>query len=267
LKERLDSLLVKRGICETRSRAKALILAGKVLINDRVMDKAGTLVEEDALIRLKEELPYVSRGGLKLVRAIKEFSLDLQGKTVLDIGASTGGFTDCALQHGAEKVYALDVGYGQLAWKLRNDPRVINMERVNIRNLKEEELEETPDLATVDVAFISLGYVFPVLGRLNIKEVIALIKPQFEAGREEVGKRGVIKDPRVHGEVMKKVAEGALKEGYILKNLTYSPVKGPQGNIEYLGYFGKEDKPLNELEKPGVEGLVDSVVSKAHEIL
>ncbi|RQD76379.1 MAG: TlyA family RNA methyltransferase [Candidatus Syntrophonatronum acetioxidans] len=264
MKERLDFLLVKRGICETRSRAKALILAGKVLVKDRVMDKAGSLVEEDAPISIKEDLPYVSRGGLKLARALEEFSLDLEGKVVLDVGASTGGFTDCALRHGAKKVYALDVGYGQLAWELRKDPRVVNMERVNIRHLKEEELEETPDLATVDVAFISLGHVFPVLSRINAGEVIALIKPQFEAGREEVGKKGVVRDPRIHAKVIEKVVERGLAEGYLLKNLTHSPVKGPQGNIEYLVYFVKEGSTRDKGEVPGPKGLIESVVNKAH---
>lgn len=264
MKERLDTLLVKRGICKTRTRAKALILAGKVMVDDRVIDKAGQLVKEDSPLKVKEDQPYVSRGGLKLARAIEDFSLDLQGKTVLDVGASTGGFTDCALQHGARKVYALDVGYGQLAWKLRQDPRVINMERTNIRYLREEDLKDKPDLATVDVAFISLRHVFPVLYRLKIKELVALIKPQFEAGRDEVGKKGVIKDPQIHLKVLKRVVEEALDGGYALKNITYSPVKGPQGNIEYLGYFIMKDKPLLEVE--GKELLKETVREAHHKL-
>lgn len=264
MKERLDNILVKKGICDTRSRARSLILAGKVFVNGKMVDKAGYRFNEEVHITLKESLPYVSRGGLKLEKALREFNICLDNKTVLDAGASTGGFTDCALQHGAEKVYAVDVGYGQLAWDLRNNPKVINMERTNIRYLNPERIMDVPDLATVDVAFISLKHVFPVLHLLGVKEVIALIKPQFEAGREKVGKKGVVKDSSVHEEVITAVSHFAGENKYYLHNLTYSPIKGPEGNIEYLGYFLKGEK--SDIQN-NLEEYIRSVVTTAHQEL
>ncbi len=264
MKERLDNILVKKGFCETRSRARALILAGKVIVNGKMVDKAGSPVEEGADITLKESLPYVSRGGLKLEKALSKFNIRLDNKIVLDAGASTGGFTDCALQHGAKKVYAVDVGYGQLAWDLRNNPKVINMERTNIRYLTHDKIIDNPDLATVDVAFISLKHVFPVLHLLGVREVIALIKPQFEAGREKVGKKGVVRDSRVHEEVIAAVSHFAGEKEYYIHNLTYSPIKGPEGNMEYLGYFLKGE--ISDILK-NLEEYIRSVVAGAHQEL
>jgi len=264
MKERLDVLLVKKGLCETRSRARALILAGKVYVDGDIVDKVGFKVSEKADIILKEEIPYVSRGGLKLESALREFNLSFKGKIILDVGASTGGFTDCVLQHGATKVYALDVGYGQLAWELRNDFRVINLERTNIRYLELGKIDDIPDMATVDVAFISLKHIFPVLTKLGVNEIVALIKPQFEAGREKVGKKGVVREPFVHEEVLFNVSRLALGEGYYLIDLSYSPVKGPQGNIEYLGLFSKVQNTLEELSLPD---MVKKVVERAHKTL
>ncbi len=244
-KERLDVLLVKKGLAESRERAKTTIMAGLVLVDEKKIDKAGTMVKEDAVIRiLGNNNPYVSRGGLKLAKAIKEFGVSLQDKIAADIGASTGGFTDCMLQNGAVKVFAIDVGYGQLAWKLRTDERVVNMERTNIRNVHLEDLGQPIDFASIDVAFISLDKVLP-----NVKEllqpkgeVVALIKPQFEAGREKVGKKGVVKDPAVHEEVIIKVLHVADDLGLKALALTYSPVKGPEGNIEYLVWLTPDEK-------------------------
>lgn len=262
MKERLDQLLVKRGLCESRSRARALILAGKVTVGGRRVDKAGCQVPEEETITLKEGLPYVSRGGLKLEKAIKEFGLDVRGKVILDGGASTGGFTDCLLQQGAQTVYAVDVGYGQLAWDLRNDPRVINLERTNLRHLTREALGELPGMATLDLSFISLKLVIPPLKALGVREIVALVKPQFEAGREKVGKRGVVKDPYIHREVLEGLIKKAREEGYSLQGLTYSPVKGPEGNIEYLAYFRVQPGPGGGTV-PGGGSPVDKVVEKA----
>jgi len=260
-KIRLDSLLVERGFAPARERAKRLIMAGVVLVDNRKIDKAGTLVPADAKIRiLGEDIPYVSRGGLKLAKAVECFGLDLKGKTALDIGASTGGFTDCMLQNGAAKVYAIDVGYGQLAWKLRNDLRVVNMERTNIRNVTPDLISESADFASVDVAFISLTKVLPVLKELLSAdgEAVALIKPQFEAGREKVGKRGVVKDSAVHIEVVASIVSFVQDEGWRVKGLTFSPVKGPEGNIEYLLW----------LDRGGASAFapseINSVVEAAH---
>ncbi len=236
-KQRLDVLLVEKNLVASRERAKTTIMAGLVLVDGQKIDKAGTLVKEEAEIRvLGDSIGYVSRGGLKLAKAMKEFSLELTGKIVADIGASTGGFTDCSLQNGAVKVYAVDVGYGQLAWSLRTDARVINMERTNIRNVKPEDLDELLDFASIDVAFISLDKVLPAVKDLLLPEgeIVALIKPQFEAGKEKVGKKGVVREPKIHEEVIEKVVSFARSIGLIPRNLTYSPVKGPEGNIEYL---------------------------------
>ena len=236
-KQRLDVLLVEKNLVASRERAKTTIMAGLVLVDGQKIDKAGTLVKEEAELRvLGDSIGYVSRGGLKLAKAMKEFSLQLAGKIVADIGASTGGFTDCSLQNGAAKVYAVDVGYGQLAWSLRTDARVINMERTNIRNVKPEDLGELLDFASIDVAFISLDKVLPAVKGLLLPdgEIVALIKPQFEAGKDKVGKKGVVREPSIHEEVIKNVVSFARDIGLMARNLTYSPVKGPEGNIEYL---------------------------------
>ncbi len=262
-KVRLDALLVEKGYASSRERAKRRIMAGEVLVNGQKIDKAGANVKEDAKIRLLgHDLPYVSRGGLKLEKAIKEFGVTLTGKTAADIGASTGGFTDCMLQNGAVRVYAIDVGYGQLAWKLRTDDRVVNMERTNIRNVTPEDIGEPLDFASIDVAFISLKKVLPVAYTLLKAdgEVLALIKPQFEAGRENVGKKGVVRDPRIHEEVIDRVTIFARSLGFVPAALTYSPVKGPEGNIEYLIDLSK----VPETEDVVTEDKIREVVREAH---
>ena len=265
-KERLDILLVKRGLVQSRERAKTTIMAGQVLVDGKKIDKAGTMVKEEAEIRLLgNQLPYVSRGGLKLEKAIKEFGVTIAGKVTADIGASTGGFTDCMLQNGAVKVFAIDVGYGQLAWSLRQDERVINMERTNVRNVTPETLGQLVDLASIDVAFISLEKVMPaVSGMMQEKgEVVALIKPQFEAGKEKVGKKGVVIEPAIHLEVIFNVISFVRKMGLVCKALTYSPVKGPEGNIEYLVWLTKDQ----EQEDNVPDSLVEDVVRSAHTAL
>ena len=262
-KERLDILLVERGLAGSRERAKRMIMAGEVLVDGQKIDKAGTTVKAEAEIRLLgHDIPYVSRGGLKLEKAMKEFGVRLQDKAAADIGASTGGFTDCMLQNGAAKVYAIDVGYGQLAWKLRTDARVVNMERTNIRYVTPEDIGKPLDFASIDVAFISLDKVLPVAWQLlsEVGEVLALIKPQFEAGREHVGKKGVVRDPAVHEAVIHKVVLLARTLGFITRALTFSPVKGPEGNIEYLIWLSKD-----QAAEDGVpEDLVAETVKTAH---
>lgn len=241
-KERLDKILLVRGLSETREKARALIMAGQVVVADHVADKAGQMVRLDAEVRLKGEvLPFVSRGGLKLQKALDEFSLDVTGLIIMDVGASTGGFTDCLLQRGAEKVIAVDVGYGQLAWKLRNDPRVVNLEKSNIRYLEPDKLPLIPDMAVIDASFISLGKVLPNTVRLIRDEgcIIALIKPQFEVGRGEVGKGGVVRDAAKHQKVIFEVSELAETLGLVVKGMTESPILGPKGNREFLIYLSK----------------------------
>lgn len=236
-KERLDILLVEQGFFSSRERAKAEIMSGKVLVNMCKIDKAGSLVATDSQIQIiGNTLPYVSRGGLKLKKAIDTFNLDLQDRIVADIGASTGGFTDCSLQHGAAKVYAIDVGYGQLAWSLRCDSRVVNMERTNIKSLSCGDLPDLIDIATIDVAFISLEKILQNVQMLLKPQayIMALIKPQFEAGKELVGKKGVVRDAKVHEMVINKVIDYATSIGLHTIGLSFSPVKGPEGNIEYL---------------------------------
>ena len=262
-KERLDILLVQRGLIGSRERAKRVIMAGKVLVEGQKIDKAGTTVNTEAEIRLLGgDIPYVSRGGLKLAKALEVFGLKLQGKRAADIGASTGGFTDCMLQNGAAKVYAIDVGYGQLAWKLRTDERVVNMERTNIRNVTLADIGEPLDFASIDVAFISLEKVLPVaLGLLQEHgEITALIKPQFEAGREAVGKKGVVRDPQVHREVIHNVISFSRSQGLVIRALTYSPVKGPEGNIEYLVWLSKDNQAADTV----TEEMICSTVAAAH---
>ncbi len=265
-KERLDVLLVKRGLADTREKAKTTLMAGLVLVDGQKIEKAGTMVKEDVEIRiLGDALPYVSRGGLKLEKAMETFGISLEGKTAADIGASTGGFTDCALQRGAVKVFAIDVGYGQLAWKLRSDPRVVNMERTNIRYVRPEDIGELLDFASVDVAFISLTKVLEP-ARALLKDtglLVALIKPQFEAGRENVGKKGVVRDPEIHRSVIRSVVGYSRDIGFFPRGLTYSPIKGPEGNIEYLIFLAKENTEPDTV----TEASIDGVVAEAHATL
>lgn len=242
-KRRLDVYLVEEGLCSSRELAKSLIMEGKVFVNNQRSDKAGDTVTEKDKVELKgETLKYVSRGGLKLEKAMKAFPIKLEEKVCMDIGASTGGFTDCMLQNGAAKVFAVDVGYGQLAWKLRTDDRVVNMERTNIRFVTREQIETELDFVSVDVAFISLKLVLPVAYELmkDGAEIVALIKPQFEAGRENVGKKGVVRDINVHKDVVKNITAFAQSLGFTVKGLDFSPIRGPEGNIEYLMYAAKE---------------------------
>lgn len=261
-KERLDVLLVTRGIFTSRERAKAEIMAGKVLVDNVKIDKAGTMVNMLAEINLiGQRMPYVSRGGLKLEKAIKVFSLDFTDKVVLDIGASTGGFTDCSLQNGATKVYAVDVGYGQLAWSLVTDQRVINLERTNIKYLEREKLVDFVNIVTIDVAFISLEKVLPVVKQLLQGDyiIVALVKPQFEAGKEKVGKKGVVKDPAVHREVLDKVISTSKNLEYNICGVDYSPIKGPEGNIEYLLYLANEKILANTFDVPAIVALAHNL--------
>ena len=290
MKERLDVLLVKQGLAQSREKAKALIMAGDVFVDGQREDKAGTLFEETkARIEVRSAgLKYVSRGGLKLEKAMECFPICLDGKICMDIGASTGGFTDCMLQNGAKKVYSVDVGHGQLAWKLRNDERVVCMEKTNFRYVKPEDIPDRLDFASVDVSFISLTRILlPARNLLQpAGEMVCLIKPQFEAGREKVGKKGVVRDPYVHGEVIQKVMDFADLMGFLILGLTWSPVKGPEGNIEYLIHLRREEpegktvpaqehEALERLEellreqsgisrRPELQKLARAVVKEAH---
>jgi len=241
-KERLDKVLVDRGLAASRERARSLILAGQVMVGDHVVDKAGTQVGHDAAIRVRgEDLPYVSRGGVKLAHALEAFAIEVAGRTALDVGASTGGFTDCLLQRGAAKVYAVDVGYGQLAWKLREDPRVVCLERTNIRHLQPAALGELPDLAVIDASFISLDKVLPPTLALLAAgaELVALIKPQFEVGKGQVGKGGVVRDPGQHAAAIERVCAAAAALGCAVLGVTDSPLLGQKGNREFLLYLRK----------------------------
>lgn len=242
MKERLDILLVQKGLAPSREKAKAMIMEGNVFVDNNREDKAGTMFDENANIEVRgNTLKYVSRGGLKLEKAMTHFGITLDNKICMDIGASTGGFTDCMLQNGAKKVYAVDVGYGQFAWKLRQDERVVCMEKTNIRYVTPEHIDDALDFASVDVSFISLTKVLGPARALLVEdgEMVCLIKPQFEAGREKVGKKGVVRDKAVHEEVIVKVVDFALEIGFEILNLEYSPIKGPEGNIEYLVYIRK----------------------------
>ncbi len=265
MKERLDAALVQRGLCQSRERAKVMIMEGLVYVNGQKSDKAGTQVKEDDSIEVRgESLKYVSRGGKKLEKAMESFPIDLNGGICMDIGASTGGFTDCMLQNGAAKVYSVDVGYGQLAWSLRTDERVVNLERTNIRYLTEEQVPEKLDFISVDVSFISLTLVLPVAYRFlkDGRSMVCLVKPQFEAGRENVGKKGVVRDPKIHEMVIEKVADFAQGLGFAVLGLDFSPIKGPEGNIEYLLHLGKE-----AAGQPLAHETVEGIVAKAHETL
>ena len=260
MKERLDVLLVKKGFAASREKAKAIIMSGIVYVDNQKEDKAGSTFEEEAAIEVRgSTLRYVSRGGLKLEKAINEFKVNAEGKICMDVGSSTGGFTDCMLQNGATKVYAVDVGHGQLDWKLRNDPRVVCMEKTNIRYVTRDDIADDIELSSIDVSFISLSKVLPALKSLLSEnaEVVALIKPQFEAGREKVGKKGVVRDKNVHIEVIEAVLSYVKDNSLSICGLTYSPVKGPEGNIEYLCYM------KNNLE-PDADIDIKAVVEAAH---
>ena len=271
MKERLDILLVKRGLAPSREKAKTMIMEGNVYVNEQKEDKAGSMFSEQVQIEVRgKTLKYVSRGGLKLEKAIEQFAITLEHKICMDIGASTGGFTDCMLQNGAEKVYAVDVGYGQFAWQLRQDPRVVCMEKTNIRYVTPQDLADVPDFASVDVSFISLTKVLGPARELLTEhgEMVCLIKPQFEAGREKVGKKGVVRDKKVHLEVVETVTAFAKELGFHILHLDYSPIKGPEGNIEYLMHILKETE--QDEYKIGVqEEAADSrtVVEAAHAAL
>ena len=246
MKERLDVLLVKKGFYPSREKAKTAIMAGLVFVDGQISDKAGMSINTDCDITVKQDLcPYVSRGGLKLEKAIDLFGIDLKDKICMDIGASTGGFTDCMLMNGAVKVYSVDVGYGQLAWKLRTDDRVVNLERTNFRYVTDEQIKDKIDFSSVDVSFISLKHILPNLNTFlkDDGSAVCLIKPQFEAGKEKVGKKGVVSDPKTHLEVCEKVIGLAIENGFSVAGLDFSPIKGPEGNIEYLIYLLKSNKP------------------------
>lgn len=262
MKIRLDQYLVQHGLIQSRERAKAMIMSGVVFVNEQKVDKAGEMIPEDAKVEVRgHDIGYVSRGGLKLEKAMQVFPLSPKGKVCMDIGASTGGFTDCMLQNGAEKVYAVDVGYGQLAWKLRTDPRVVNMERTNIRHVTPDMLEEPVAFFSVDVSFISLHHIFPVAQAVTTADAmgVCLVKPQFEAGREKVGKNGVVRDPATHQEVLCRAMGFAAENGFAVRGLDFSPVKGPEGNIEYLMFVQKSDHPA-----PLEEAEAQRVVQASH---
>ena len=264
VKKRLDVLLTERGHADSRTKAQAIIMSGQVYVNGQKADKPGVSYEETVDIEVREShaCPYVSRGGLKLEKALRDFGVKPVDYVCSDSGASTGGFTDCLLQQGARKVFAIDVGYGQLDWKIRSDPRVVVMERTNVRYVTPEQLGEPLDLSVVDVSFISLKIVLPVI-KTFLKptgQVLCLIKPQFEAGKEKVGKKGVVRDPAVHKEVLDGFVELANSLGMTILGLTFSPVKGPEGNIEFLGHLTLE-------EKPGIQPDTAALVAQAHETL
>lgn len=263
MKERIDVLLVNKNLAESRAKAQAVIMAGEVFVNQQKIDKPGTMVSVDAEIEVRgNSCPYVSRGGLKLEKALRDFGVDPTGYVCSDSGASTGGFTDCLLQKGAKKVFAIDVGYGQLAWKIREDPRVVCMERTNIRYVTPDDLGEPLDLSVVDVSFISLKIVLPAIKALLKPDgqVLCLIKPQFEAGKEKVGKKGVVRDPQVHKEVLEAFVALAASLSFTIRNLTFSPVKGPEGNIEFLAH-------LSLVPGEGYTPDIAQLVFEAHETL
>ena len=263
IKKRLDVLLVERLYAETRSKAQAIIMSGNVYVNGQKADKPGTSFEESVEIEVRGAVcPYVSRGGLKLEKALRDFGVKPDGFVCSDSGASTGGFTDCLLQQGASKVFAIDVGYGQLDWKIRNDPRVVVMERTNIRNVTPEDLGEPLDLSVVDVSFIGLEIVLPAIRGLlkPTGQVLCLIKPQFEAGKENVGKKGVVRDAKIHQMVLDNFVVLAHRLDFKILGLTFSPVKGPEGNIEFLGHLTLDDVP-------GIEPDTGAVVAQAHKTL
>ena len=259
-KQRLDAELVARGIIQSREQAKAAIMAGQVYVNNQKADKAGESVTPDDKIEFRgENLKYVSRGGLKLEKAMELYGFKLDNKICMDVGASTGGFTDCMLQKGATKVYSLDVGYGQLAWKLRQDERVVNLERTNVRYITNEQVPDTVDFVSIDVSFISLGLVIPVLVQFLSEEamMVCLVKPQFEAGKDKVGKHGVVRDPATHMEVLERAVSFAKNAGFGIVGLEFSPIKGPQGNIEYLMVLTRKEPELT-VSSEEIKALVES---------
>lgn len=273
MKERLDVLLVKNGYAPSREKAKSIIMAGNVFVNGQREDKAGTMFAEEKIKTFEikgHALKYVSRGGLKLEKAVNEFALSLEGKICMDIGSSTGGFTDCMLQNGAVKVYSVDVGSGQLDWKLRSDERVVCMEKTNFRYMVREDIEDDLDFASVDVSFISLDKILPPARNL-LKEdgqMVCLIKPQFEAGREKVGKNGVVREPEIHREVIERVTAFAYEDDFDILALSFSPIKGPEGNIEYLLYLQKTDKPEERsISEETLAELIKRTVEEAHTTL
>ena len=260
-KERLDILLVEKGIITSRERSKTCIMAGEVFVNGQRVDKVGEKVPVSANIEFKgKTMPYVSRGGYKLEKAMKQYPIDLNGKVCMDIGASTGGFTDCMLQNGASKVFAVDVGYGQFAWKLRVDPRVVCMERTNVRYLTVDDIGEKLDFASIDVSFISLKKIMPATISLlkDDGEVVALIKPQFEAGREKIGKKGVVRDIEVHKEVVYDIIDFLIENDLNVLGVSFSPIKGPEGNIEYLVYFTKDKERSTDFNRDQIEEIVEA---------
>ncbi|MGM9676504.1 MAG: TlyA family RNA methyltransferase [Butyricicoccus sp.] len=267
MKKRLDVLLFEKGMVPSRERAKAIIMSGIVYVNNQKADKAGMSIPEDAEIEIRGKTnSFVSRGGLKIEKALNYFQIDPKDLCVMDIGASTGGFTDCLLTRGARKVYSIDVGYGQLAWKLRQDPRVVCMERTNIRYVTPEQLDDVPDFAVIDVSFISLKLVLPVVANLLQEHgrIACLIKPQFEAGKGKVGKKGVVRDPEIHLEVLQSFIENAHEAGFHVYSLTFSPIKGPEGNIEFLGYLGKDGEDA-ELDPAALVAEAHGALAKHEE--
>ena len=263
MKERLDVMMVRLGLAPSREKARAIIMAGEVLVDGQREDKPGSAFPDTVKITVRgNPIPYVSRGGLKLEKAVKAFGLKLQGRICMDVGSSTGGFTDCMLQNGAVKVYSVDVGHGQLDWKLRNDERVVCMERTNIRYVTPEDIQERPSFVSIDVSFISLTKVLPAVRALleDGGEIVCLIKPQFEAGREKVGKKGVVRDPAVHLEVLEHFLEHAKENNFTVVGLTYSPIRGPEGNIEYLGYLEKGSGTPGSFDLP-------ALVAESHQVL
>lgn len=266
MKERLDVMLVNRGMVESREKAKALIMAGEVFVDGQREDKAGSMFKEECRIELRGlPMKYVSRGGFKLEKMVELHDVRLEGRTCMDVGASTGGFTDCMLQNGAQKVYAIDVGTNQLVWKLRNDPRVISMEKTNIRNVTPELISDAIDFVTIDVSFISLKLVLPPVKALLSEdaELVCLIKPQFEAGREKVGKKGIVREAETHLEVLQTVLEFTCALGFQVKDVTFSPIRGTEGNIEYLMYLHNSSIPT---ERPD-DDVLHSLVMQSHEEL
>ena len=264
MKKRLDVLLVEQGLADSREKAKAIIMSGIVYVDNNKEDKAGTTFEETAKVEVRgNTLKYVSRGGLKLEKAMNNFGVTLDGKVCMDVGASTGGFTDCMLQNGAVKVYSVDVGHGQRAWKLRNDERVVCMEKTNIRYVTPEDIDDRVEFASIDVSFISLTKVLPAVKELMTEngEIVCLIKPQFEAGREKVGKKGVVRELSTHIEVVQMIVDYVRNNGFRTLDLSYSPIKGPEGNIEYLLYMTKDESREN------AEFDIKALVSESHDTL
>lgn len=264
MKKRLDVLLVEQGLADSREKAKAIIMSGIVYVDNNKEDKSGTTFEETAKVEVRgNTLKYVSRGGLKLEKAMNNFGVTLDGKVCMDVGASTGGFTDCMLQNGAVKVYSVDVGHGQLAWKLRNDERVVCMEKTNIRYVTPEDIDDRVEFASIDVSFISLTKVLPAVKELMTEngEIVCLIKPQFEAGREKVGKKGVVRELSTHIEVVQMIVDYVRNNGFRTLDLSYSPIKGPEGNIEYLLYMTKDESREN------AEFDIKALVSESHDML